>query len=128
MGEERERDVDGSTACMLASEEKAESKLSAQLNKLSLSSQFIRPLFLGMAANSSTPPGSPGAGAVGGGAAAPLFPGGLGSFTTPMFIKNIPTKTTTVIPYGNFLDISFKEQKLGLILGGALCGILVLNL
>ena len=123
-----EIDVDEPIEWMLASKEKVETKLSAQLNKLSLSSQFIRPLFLGMAADSSTPPGSPGAGAIGGGAAAPLFPGGLGSFTTPMFIKNIPTKTTTVIPYGNFLDISFKEQKLGLILGGALCGILVLNL
>ena len=37
----RERDVDGSTASMLASKEKAESKLSAQLNKLSSSSQSL---------------------------------------------------------------------------------------
>jgi hypothetical protein len=30
-----------------------------------------------------------------------------------MFIQNVPTpKTTTISPYGNFLDISSKEQKL----------------
>ena len=44
----REIDVDGSTACVLASKEKAESKLSAQLNKLSLSSQR-RPFFVWVA-------------------------------------------------------------------------------
>ena len=66
-----------------------------------------------MAANSLSPPGSPWAGTVGGGAAAPLFPGGLGSFTISMFIQNTLTpKTTMVSPYGNFLDISSKEQKL----------------
>ncbi len=98
---------------MLASKEKAESKLSAQLNKLSSSSQFIRLLFTSMAANDLSPPGSPRAGAGGGGAAAPFFPGGLGSFTTPIFIQNVPThKTITISPYGNFLDISSKEQKL----------------
>ena len=37
-------DVDGSIEWILASKEKVETKLSAQLNKLSLSSQFIRPL------------------------------------------------------------------------------------
>ena len=98
---------------MLASEEKAESKLSAQLNKLSSSSHFIRLLFISMAANDLSPPGSPGAGTIGSGAAAPLFPGGLGSSTTPMFIQNVLTpKTTMVSPYGNFLDISSKKQKL----------------
>jgi hypothetical protein len=35
----KERDVDGSTEWMLASKEKVETKLSAQLNELSLSSQ-----------------------------------------------------------------------------------------
>ena len=40
-----EIDVDESIEWMLASKEKVETKLSAQLNKLSLSSQFIRPLF-----------------------------------------------------------------------------------
>ncbi len=37
-------DVDGSIEWILASKEKVETKLSAQLNKLSLSLQFIRPL------------------------------------------------------------------------------------
>jgi hypothetical protein len=41
------------------------------------------------------------------------FPTGFGSATTPMYFKSIPTpKTTAISPYGNFLDISSKEQKL----------------
>jgi hypothetical protein len=41
------------------------------------------------------------------------LPPPFASITTPMFFQNVPTpKTTTVSPYGNFLDISFKDQKL----------------
>jgi len=40
-------------------------------------------------------------------------PQGLGSFKTPMYFKSVPTpKTTAVSPYGNFIDVSSKEQKL----------------
>jgi hypothetical protein len=41
------------------------------------------------------------------------FPSGFGSIKTPMYFKSVPTpKTTAVSPYGNFLDVSSKEQKL----------------
>jgi hypothetical protein len=41
------------------------------------------------------------------------FPAGFGSAATPMYFKSVPTpKTTAISPYGNFLDISSKEQKL----------------
>jgi len=41
------------------------------------------------------------------------FPSGFGSVKTPMYFKSVPTpKTTAVSPYGNFLNVSSKEQKL----------------
>ena len=41
------------------------------------------------------------------------FPSGFGSVKTPMYFKYVPTpKTTAVSPYGNFLNVSSKEQKL----------------
>jgi hypothetical protein len=40
-------------------------------------------------------------------------PQGLVSVKTPMYFKSVPTpKTTAVSPYGNFIDVSSKEQKL----------------
>ena len=41
------------------------------------------------------------------------FPPGFGSAATPMYFTSVPTpKTTAISPYGNFLDVSSKEQKL----------------
>ena len=40
-------------------------------------------------------------------------PQGLGSVKTPMYFKSVPTpKTTAVSPYGNFIGVFSKEQKL----------------
>jgi hypothetical protein len=59
------------------------------------------------------PQGVSGAGAISGGTVHLPFASGLSSFATTMFIQSVLTpKTTTVSPYGNFLDISSKEQKL----------------
>ena len=55
------------------------------------------------------------AGGCGGGMATvdTVPPQGLGSIKTPMYFKAVPTpKTTAVSPYGNFIDLSSKEQKL----------------
>ena len=55
------------------------------------------------------------AGGSGGGVAtgSTVPPQGLGSIKTPMYFKSVLTpKTTAVSPYGNFIDISSKEQKL----------------
>ena len=55
------------------------------------------------------------AGGSGGGVATGVTvpPQGLGSIKTPMYFKSVLTpKTTAVSPYGNFIDISSKEQKL----------------
>jgi hypothetical protein len=54
------------------------------------------------------------AGGSGGGVATggTVPPQGLGSIKTPMYFKSVPTpKTTAVRPYGNFMDVSSKEQK-----------------
>jgi hypothetical protein len=59
--------------------------------------------------------GGTGAGVVGGGGVPPgLPPIPFGSVTTsPIFIQSVPTpKSTTVSPYGNFLDVSLKDQKM----------------
>jgi hypothetical protein len=41
------------------------------------------------------------------------FSSGFGSVKTPMYFKSVPTpKTTAVSPYGNFLGVSSKKQKL----------------
>jgi len=41
------------------------------------------------------------------------FSSGFGSVKTLMYFKSVPTpKTTAVSPYGNFIDVSSKEQKL----------------
>jgi hypothetical protein len=65
------------------------------------------------AARGGVPQGAGGTGAFGSGTVPSLFAVGLGSFATPMFIQNfLAPKTTMVSTYGNFLDISSKEQKL----------------
>jgi len=59
--------------------------------------------------------GDGGNGGSGGGAttSGTAFPSRFGSVKTPMYFKSIPApKTTAVSPYGNFLDVSSKEQKL----------------
>ena len=64
---------------------------------------------LGNNANDGTA-GGPGGGVMTGGKA---FSSGFGSVKTPMYFKSVPTpKTTAISPYGNFIDVSCKEQKL----------------
>ena len=64
---------------------------------------------LGNNANDGTASGSGGDVMTGGNA----FPSGFGSVKTPMYFKSVPIpKTTAVSPYGNFIDVSSKEQKL----------------
>ncbi len=59
------------------------------------------------------PQGAGGASEVSGQTVSLPFAPGLGSFATLMFIQSVPTpETTTVSPYGNFLDIFSNEQKL----------------
>ena len=64
---------------------------------------------LGNNANDGTADG-PGGSVMTGGKA---FSSGFGSVKTPMYFKSVPTpKPTAVSPYGNFIDVSSKEQKL----------------